>query len=71
MIKVRKFSPLNSFLEYTISNQNMSSSLAFHASMILHYSLSSLLTVYLQIMEELEIETERERESAQSECKGR
>ena len=36
MIKVRKFSPLNSFLEYTISNQNMSSSLAFHASMILH-----------------------------------
>ena len=37
--------------------------------MILHYSLSSLLTVYLQIMEELEIETERE--SAQSECKGR
>ena len=69
MIKVRKFSPLNSFLEYTISNQNMSSSLAFHASMILHYSLSSLLTVYLQIMEELEIETERE--SAQSECKGR
>ena len=70
MIKVRKFAPLNSFLEYTsISNQNMSSSLAFHASMILHYSLSSLLTVYLQIMEELEIETERE--SAQSECKGR
>ena len=71
MIKVRKFAPLNSFLEYTISNQNMSSGLAFHASMILHYSLSSLLTVYLQIMEELEIETERERESAQSECKGR